>query len=153
MSINAKQLKIHVIVPTLVQIGLYSDAAVNLLLGTCAQESQMGTYLKQINGPALGIYQIEPATHKDVWENYLRYKKELSEKVLMLGAQHDASLMINLAYTTAIARIIYLRAPEKLPAENDISELANYWKKYYNTLLGKGSTTDFITNYKRYINV
>ena len=54
-------------------IGLYSVEAVYLLLGTCAVESNFGTYLKQKNGPALGVFQIEPSTLIDIWENYLYY--------------------------------------------------------------------------------
>lgn len=151
MSIDAKQLKLYVIVPTLARLGLYSDAAVNLLLGTCAQESQMGTYLKQINGPALGIYQVEPATHKDIFDNYLKYKPDLLGIVLSLGTYNDNSLITNLAYATAVARIKYLRAPDKLPDDNDVTGLANYWKKYYNTPLGAGQPQEFINNYRKYI--
>lgn len=151
MSIDAKQLKLYVMVPTLAQIGLYSDSAVNLLLGTCAQESQLGTYLKQINGPALGIYQIEPNTHDDVWDNYLKYKGDLGGKVLAIDSRDTNNLITNLAYATAIARIIYLRAPDTLPAANDIEGLAKYWKQYYNTPNGKGCVADFIDNYKRYV--
>lgn len=68
MSINCEQLRLYVIRPTLEKIELWSEAAENLLLGTTAQESHMGTYIKQVGkGPALGIYQMEPATHKDIW--------------------------------------------------------------------------------------
>ena len=42
-------------------IDLYSPEVVELLMGTCAQESTMGKYRKQLgNGPALGIFQMEP---------------------------------------------------------------------------------------------
>jgi len=151
MSFDKEQLRTCIIEPTLNAIGLYSQSAVNLLLGTCAQESKFGTYLKQINGPALGIYQIEPNTHKDIWDNFLKFKSELADKVLKLGQMHDASLIVNLAYATAIARIKYLRAPEALPAANDLAGLARYWKRYYNTFLGSGTVQEFINNYNRYV--
>lgn len=151
--INVSQLRDFIIKPTLKSIDLYSDAAENLLIGTCAQESKLGTYIKQVNGPALGIYQIEPATHKDVWENYLEFKPELANKVLLIGEKHDASLIVNLAYSTAIARIIYLRAPAELPLADDIGGLANYWKKYYNTELGKGKASEFIDNYRKLVGI
>ncbi|MEE9541175.1 MAG: hypothetical protein V3V85_06750, partial [Candidatus Thorarchaeota archaeon] len=53
--------------------GASREAAVNLLLGTVYQESTINgiTHLKQVGGPALGIYQIEPDTEHDTWENYL----------------------------------------------------------------------------------
>jgi hypothetical protein len=151
MSIDVKQLKSLVIVPTLVELGLYSDSAVNLLLGTCAQESKMGTYLKQINGIALGIYQIESKTHDDVWENYLNYNTILRDKISRFSECKANNLITNLAYSTAIARIIYLRVPERLPNAYDVAGLARYWKQYYNTEQGKGCVADFIANYKRYV--
>lgn len=153
MSIDAKQLKLFVIVPTLAKLGLYSDSAVNLLLGTCAQESKMGTYLKQINGPAFGIYQIEPNTHDDLWDNYLKYRPELAGKVLGIDSRDNNNLIVNLSYATAIARIHYLRAPDPFPEPNNIEGLARYYKKHYNTYEGKGTVEEFIKNYNRYINV
>lgn len=153
MSIDAKQLKLFVIVPTLCSIGLYSEAAVNLLLGTCAQESKMGTYIKQITGPALGIYQTEPNTHDDIWDNYLKYKPDLSGKILAIDARGTNSLIVNLSYATAIARVQYLRAPAPLPDASDLNGLAQYYKKYYNTPLGAATTQQFIDNYQRYVNV
>jgi hypothetical protein len=79
---NARQLRAYVIQPTLKPMGLWSLAAETLLVGTCAHESAMGKYLHQIKGPALGIYQIEPITHFDIWNNYLRYKPALRDQIL-----------------------------------------------------------------------
>jgi hypothetical protein len=152
MSINAKQLQSYVIVPTLVRLGLYSDAAVNLLLLTCAQESEMGEYLKQINGPALGIYQMEPPTHDDIWNNYLVYQLTLKQKVLDIDKQNSINLITNLAYATAMARIDYLREPAPLPTANDIQGLAHYYKRYYNTDEGAATVEEVVANYQRYVN-
>lgn len=153
MSIDAKQFKLYIIVPTLARIGLYNNSAVNLLLGTCAQESQMGTYLKQINGPALGPFQEEPVSHDDMWDNYLKYKPDLAGKVLAIDSRDSTHLITNLAYATAIARIQYLRAPDPLPDADDLVGLASYYKRYYNTDKGAATVDEFIDNYKRYVNV
>ena len=45
-----------------------------LLLGTAAVESSGGRYLYQIKGPARGIFQMEPRTGWDIWENYLVHR-------------------------------------------------------------------------------
>ena len=46
---------------------LNTSPAIDLLMGTCAQESHMGTYLRQLGGgPALGIFQMEPFTFLDL---------------------------------------------------------------------------------------
>ena len=68
---------------TIREMGLYSPEAAELLLGTCAQESAYGKYRKQLGGgPALGIFQCEPATFNDIVDNFLNYKKELLVKVI-----------------------------------------------------------------------
>lgn len=148
-GINSDELRLYVIRPTLHVVGLWSKAAENLLLAICAHESLLGYFLKQRAGPALGIYQIEPATHSDVWQNYLAYRPALAVKINTFTKAHDNQpadneLITNLAYATAIARIIYYRVPEPLPPTNDIEAQAIYWKKYYNTAQGKGHIEDFI---------
>lgn len=88
-GINSNELRLRVIRATLNAIDLYSPAAENLLLATCAHESLLGYFLKQHQGTALGIYQIEPATHTDLWQNYLNYRPELTTKINTLTRAYD----------------------------------------------------------------
>lgn len=60
--INTNQLREYVIIPALSKLNAYSKDAEELLIFTCAVETNGGEYLKQIQGPALGIYQCEPTT-------------------------------------------------------------------------------------------
>lgn len=141
---------------TLISIdsSVYSPAAVNLLLGTAAQESKFGTYIQQIKGPALGVFQMEPTTEQDIWENFLKYKPYLRDMVVnTTGVKHpDADhLRGNLLYQITMARLHYFRVPELLPSGSDIIGMARYWKKYYNTPLGKGTEEEFQENYTRYV--
>lgn len=155
-----------IVIPTLRFLGdrYLSDSAINLLLGTCAQESNMGEYLKQLNnGPALGIYQIEPKTHIDIYENYLQFDNKILEKItkllinfstsnLLANTQYyEENLIGNLYYATAIARICYWRHSESLPKSYDTEGLARYWKKYYNTDKGKGTVAEFVNNFNKYV--
>ena len=151
MGINKDQLLQYVIRPTLARLGLGSPSAENLLLGTCAQESHMGSFLHQVKGPAKGIYQMEDPTHNDLWENYLKFKPDLCRNVLLIGKCDADNLVTNLVYATAMARIQYLRAPEALPSANDISGMGAYWKQYYNTPAGAGTQEEFFENYKIYV--
>lgn len=146
---DTQQLRELIIEPTLKEIGLYSEQAVKLLLGTAAQESHMGKYIMQVGGgPAMGIYQMEPATHDDIWDNYLKYKGELAEKIGRLSPECEASDMIhNLKYATAMARLQYYRFPESLPDSQE--GMAALWKKRYNTPLGAGTEQEFLHNYER----
>ena len=159
MPINTKQLIELIIQPTLKELGLYSLAAEQLLAGTCEQESLMGTYLAQFPKPiAKGLWQMENATHDDIHRNFL-HGKELRLSIYKackmpeynLGVIPDAENMIwNLKYACAMARIHYLRVKEPLPHANDIPAMAAYWKKHYNTHLGKGKESEFIANWNKY---
>ena len=152
--IDPGDLKRHVIGPALEKIGLSSRAAVNLLLATAIVESTAGKfqYLKQRGGgPALGIFQIEPATHGDIWKNFLRYRLSLYNVILQVSASYfykrlppDHELVWNLAYATAIARLVYYRSPLPLPEADDLPALGAYWKRVYNTADGKGTVDHFL---------
>ena len=150
MGIRAKDLRECVIRPVLQKLDLYSLEAEELMLLTVAQESQMGYYLKQVNGPALGIYQIEPATYMDVLR-YLRHRPELRNIVDSLATSSFDSdeLIWNLAYATAIARVKYAMIPEAIPLT--LEGQARYYKQYYNTLLGKATEDEAIKNYINYV--
>jgi hypothetical protein len=156
MSINCKDLRELVVRPTLQHLRLWSPAAEDLVLGTAAQESALGTYLHQVGGPALGIYQMEPATERDIWDNYLAFKELLADQVsdLITDASREdkvEEMIGNLYYATAMCRIHYLRVPEAIPVHKDIKGMAAYWKKYYNTPLGAGTEDEFISNFKKYV--
>jgi hypothetical protein len=154
MGVSPKHLLSYVIEPVLKDLGLYSPEAAQLLLATAAQESSLGEYLVQLGeGPALGIFQMEPNTHDDIYDNYLFYRPELRDSVeafLFGGQPPEFNLVSNLAYMTAMARIHYLRVPEALPALGDIAGMARYWKKFYNTSEGKGTEEEFKHNFHRF---
>ena len=154
MGINTKQIIELIIQPTLKDLGLYSLAAEQLLAGTCAQESGMGTYLAQVPKPiAKGLWQMEDATHDDIQFNFLpsHHDYYLYLKALSYAADKCAENMIyNLKYACAMARIHYLRVKEALPAANDIPALARYYKLYYNTPNGAATEKQFIDNWNKY---
>lgn len=151
--INALQLRREIVRPVLEHLWLWSQAAENLVMGTAAQESRMGTYLKQIAGPAVGIFQMEPFTHDDLWKTILKNQPQLAERVRQVELpgwyQDDAREMAgNLYYAAAMCRVFYRRIKEPLPDADDIPGLARYWKRYYNTHMGKGTEVEFIRNYQ-----
>ncbi len=170
MGINHRHLTIYIIRPALAAVGLGSDAAEQLLLGTAIQESNCGEYLKQIGGgPALGIFQMEEATHDDIWCSFLSFKKDLFDKTCQAAGLVNFSfsprlvdhkglnpklikmLIYNLQYATIMARLQYYRVAEALPQAGDIWAMARYYKKYYNTPLGKATEEEFVDNWKRVV--
>jgi hypothetical protein len=149
--LNIPQFRTNIVRPTLEAIGAHNRAAENLVLGTALQESNLH-YLRQLNeGPARGIYQMEPATHDDIWDNFLAYRTELRERVsAFLVADHDRvdQLVWNLAYATAMCRVHYMRVRHALPSPDDVRGLAEYWKQYYNTPQGRGTADEFAQKYE-----
>ena len=140
--LNKQQFR-ELIGKTLVRYELESPAAVNLLLGTAAQESAFGTYLRQVKGPALGIFQMEPATFD--W-----MKSKYAEKYDFQNRYPD-DMVWDLRLAILLCRLRYLVVSEPLPPAGDIDALAKYWKKHYNTEKGKGTEAQFIANYRKYV--
>lgn len=120
--------------------GYWSADAAELLLATCAQESLLGQYRHQVGGPALGIFQMEPATHDDCWTNFIVYRPELRDWLHSLSFTHTAQdLVDNDPYAIAMARVRYERAPGALPSATDLHAMFEYYKQNYN---GPGAATE-----------
>ena len=133
---------------------LWTEAAENLLIGTALQESGL-RHLRQMHGGiALSVYQIEPATALDVWDNFLsRHPRcaEIVEGLMAPAGDRVGQLTWNLGYATAVARLIYWRGPEPPPPPENIDGLGRYWKDHYNTAKGGGTAAQFIFNYRTYV--
>jgi hypothetical protein len=139
---------------TLKPVQLYSPAAEELLLATAAQESHLGEYRRQIGGPALGIFQMEPATFQDIWANYLKYKPALESDVCALASTQPprpVEMVTNDGFAVLLARIHYLRAPEALPAAGNLCDLWTLYKLRWNTPLGAATKDQFFANYRKYV--
>jgi len=154
MSIYTPHVR-QVILETLYAIDFYSQSAEDLLLGTAAVESDMGRYLYQLNGPALGIFQMEPAT----WEDHLHWLTGRRPDLALKWEPHNVNrLAWDLAYAALFARVHYLRVPKKLPRRDEFSSyteyvyaLGAYWKAFYNTPSGKGTVDAFVDAYWRHV--
>ena len=152
--IDVEHFRLHVVRATLIYMRMWSASAEELLVGTAIQESGL-RYLRQSNdGPARGLYQIEPATHDDIADRYLAKHRDIRKRLNTLLAPIPSridQLVTNLAYATAIARLRYWMDPAPLPEPDDIDGLAEYWKRVYNTPRGKGRTEEFAANYRSHI--
>lgn len=144
MGLDVKQFREFIVRPTLEKLQLHSMSAENLLVGTAMIESRL-EHLKQLNnGPAVSVYQIEPITYKDLRRRIIKDYRRISEMGLALLNMEffpdDASYLIgNLVAATMFARFKYLFDKEPLPPATDAKAMALYWKRIYNTPLGKGS--------------
>ena len=160
MSLNVEQIRVFIVRPVCKFLGLWSEAAEELLMGTAAQESHF-SYVDQLDGsrqyvlgPALGLWQMEPATERDLFINFLKYKPELKTKVEQFFGEWIPGcppLMGDLHYQAALARLHYYRVKEALPGVADLRGQARYWKQYYNTFRGKGTVEEYIQNYHQFV--
>lgn len=133
---------------------LHSPAAEELLLGIAAAESGLLIKRQHGGGPALGYFQIEPATHDDVLRNFVNARPDLKaalDALLIPALGRDMQIAVNDAYAAAVARLILWRAPAPLPRHGDVAGYASYWKAHYNTPAGKGTVTHFLDCWHRLI--
>jgi hypothetical protein len=131
----------------------YSQNAVELILGTGAQESAYGKYVRQIGGgPALGKFQMEPETFNDICDNFLKYRPKIKAKIFDICGITDLNpvdLVNNDRLAVCMCRVHYLRPKGAIP--DNLLGWAEYWKKNYNTIKGKGTVEEFVYNYKFYV--
>jgi len=159
---KVEQVENYIINPVLdacaqIEPRMRSNSIKQLLLGTMAQESAFGLYSRQVGGgPALGPFQIEPATEKWLREDYLARKPKLKNIASLL--LHDAprddeyynvQLETNWRYGAFMARIRYWVVPDPLP--DQLEGWAEYWDKHYNANPNHGFPEDFIKAYNKYV--
>lgn len=147
------------VVPVLDYLGdpFDSEDRVSLIVNIANHESDGFRYVRQHEGgPGKGFPQIEDATHDDVWINWLAFRRDIAKKAWRLAETVPFGriprveiLTTNHGYAVAITAFILRRAPGELPHYLDIKGQARYWKKWYNTPLGKGREEDFIERAER----
>ena len=174
-NLASAQFARHIVAPALRHMGLYSPAAVRLLLGTALHESGGLLLVDQWTGPgdetlgpAIGLYQVEPATHDDVWRNVLfadpdggpvdpppapsARRAQLVSRLrgLTLSALPRHERLLCPFYATAIARLVYWRRPEPLPDVADLEGLAAYYKAHFNSHLGASTPEKWLADFRRF---
>lgn len=172
-GLDASQVLTYVVRPTLNYLALPGGTvAERLVMGTAAHESDGFRYLHQLGGgPALGLFQMEPVTFRDLWARFgadpdkgqgtaLGWKlSKLSGGYIPSPAPPTdshlqaltASLTYNLAFAAAMCRVHYYARPFTMPATATTEELAAIWKTHYNTVLGKGKPAEFVSRYNAII--
>ncbi len=133
-------------------VGLWHVAIENLLVGTALQESNL-YYLKQVGGPALGFYQIEPATYawiKEKIKEHILCRNIIAKCNLACIPEDPDILGWHLRFAIIVARFRYLVIPDPLPLADDLEGLARYWKRFYNTANGDGTARQFMENYMKH---
>lgn len=139
--------------------GQVYENAVRLLLGTAAAESSFTERRQREDGPARGLWGMEPETAWDIFENYLRFSFTRHEKLVKLwldfeNGTHLRPVQSDLArhlekyddFACAMARVKYLRDPDPIP--ETLEGQAEYWKKIYNTPAGAGTVEHYLSQWE-----
>ncbi|MBQ7617835.1 MAG: hypothetical protein IJS50_03075 [Desulfovibrio sp.] len=137
-------------------LGLAKEQAASFLLEIAAAESDFGYYVRQVSGPALSAWQIEPATAKDLCErlparNFLLYQKIMALKDPNLSLEDN--LTINLKFGAAMCLGVLWLKGLRVEELDSLPKRARAWKKYYNTYLGKGTLEGYVQKALRYTKI
>lgn len=142
----------------------YLKIGVRLLLGTGIQESAGFIYARQIGFKndntrgGWGYWQTELQSLKHSYQ-YMKRRMALYNRVKDLLNDYSVDLdtlaldnlkfcktMITSPMTNCVfSRLHYLKFTEPIP--NNLNDQAEYWKKYYNTVKGKGTPQQYIRNW------
>ena len=133
----------------LYKVDSYSDDALALVVRTGMAESGYRALKGYGEGnPAIGFWQIEPATMNDMITNYIHYRSHYKKNLISLGMNFKKdtimSVMSNLAVQAALCRLHYRRDKDPLPSWDNLEGQASYWKRVYNTVEGRGTVEHFM---------
>lgn len=170
---NTEQYYKEVVEPTLKLFDIYRPELAKILVMTANHESGLFKHKIQVGGgPGCGYCQVEKGTHKDIWENYLIYRRSaenitqhffgIDAKTFLKNKQYlneVDTLINNDSYNCLMAAITYIRRElvtmpdtkikEKIPTDvTDLRALAIHWKRHYNTLGGKGTVEKFLRDWE-----
>lgn len=131
-----------ILTDTTKEMDRFKPECVELLCMIAAHESGLGRHRKQINGPALSLFQIEPVTHDSIWDNCDSIKA-LAKK---LGITRNIkSLETDDRYAAFVARCYLLMDRNEIP--KSVCEMGQYAKSYWNSGSGKASPEAYVDAY------
>src|SRR4030042_333946 len=112
----------------------FTDDHVNQIFGTALVESNLKNVKQKGGGPALGYFQMEPATRKDIIANYINYYpltlKKITDGVGTLIVT-DEGFLNRPALQVIFCWLHYRRFKAW---GNSVEMYAVNWKRRYNTM-------------------
>jgi hypothetical protein len=141
----AKEIREHIIIPTLKVANLWSPSAEILVYGTGMVETGY-EHIVQNGAPAdggYGFFQEEPSDYEDMrkWLRVSGDARPLLSNILTTCYYECMPVDMfvfcaNIKFATLICRMHYYRINHPLPKANDAKGMAQYHKTYYNSALG-----------------
>ena len=122
--------------------GLY-ETAKEMIIETAIAETGLGQIEDKTAGAGMGITQFDKLPFDDLKKRSLTYKdkilKDLGVDITLVEWEH---LRYNSFLSLLFCRLLYKPFSEEIP--KDKLGRASYWKKYYNTKLGKGTIEHYM---------
>ena len=135
-------------------LGIDKENGANFLLEIAAAESDFGYYVRQVRGPAQSVWQIEPATARDMHQRLPKRNPLMYQKIVSLrdpNLDEEENVVTNLFYGGAMCvGVLYLKGI-KFDTLTTLEIRAQAWKKYYNTYLGKGTLEGYCQKAMKYV--
>lgn len=124
-----------------------AESTIKLMVGTIAQETKLGTF----RDPSpykygSGLCQIDPGIpFDDVQDRASRYIDKVISLygIDILSATHR-ELELSPLLSVVMCRVKYKLIPKAIPSDSEGQWL--YYKKYYNSYLGKATREEYIEN-------
>lgn len=117
--------------------------AEKLILETAKVETGLGTLKDRTRLAGMGLTQFDNKPFYDIKNRSKRFKNKIKNELgIDISMVHWEHLRYNPFLSFLFTRLFYLTIREKIP--NTLKERAKYWKKYYNTYLGKGTIEHYI---------
>lgn len=127
-----------------------------LLMETCAAESLRGILVKQVRGPARGLFQMEPFTEKDTLKWLKRYFVTVYKEVMHFYNDKENmewNRRHNVPFQIAMSTVYYWRmcGDKLVDIIPNTTARAHVWKRFYNTPKGKGTVAGYVQKVKKYL--
>lgn len=150
MTIAASDFRACVLNPALgalVPAGVpYSLVAADLLMATAAVETGIGSYLVQRDGPAVGVFQIEPTSIAALWAR-LSPGQLAAVRSVSTSQSPISQMCYNLVFAAAICRLFYWHNPMPLPPHT-AAGLWSMYKPVWNSEQGATTEPEFMAALK-----
>jgi len=125
------------------------ENAQRLVFETAVAETGIGNIKDTTIGAGIGLTQFDKLPFDDTKIRGMKYRNKIYNG---LGIDIDFVNWDDLRYSPFLCllftRLFYLLRPGAI--SSDIEERAKYWKKWYNTKLGKGTVEHYLEMNKKY---
>lgn len=123
------------------------ESALKLILETAMQETVLGNYRDNSSyGGGVGLCQCDPVAFYDTQKRIPRRFKDLIDGNFCIEVDevHHRELAFSPLLSLLWCRMHYLLRPGAIP--ETAQDRGKYWKKWYNSELGKGTVDDYMVS-------